>query len=341
MKSHPDAASRTAAEVVTQLPVPSRLGLLRFERLNEPSWSLLFLDPACERQLGVAASDLCALIDSPYASLMEAQVRYRLHDELQLQLATSGHYCVRYRLHTPQGPQHLLEIGEPFQLHGRHLLRGYLLVTADPEFAQSSQRQHDLESQNGKLQASLQLYQQAQEEHLQHLIRSRAQQSLIVRLARHRYSASDPLKEAAELITQAACETYDVARASIWQLHDERLHPVALYRRDIDRHELPAAIDACQFPHYLEALHGARAIDAHDAQKDPRTSELSKSYFKPHGIVAVLDAGIRLGGDVVGVLCLEHVGAPRTWQSDEIAFAGELADQFAQVMSQQQRRDAT
>ncbi|EKQ6413550.1 hypothetical protein P6L99_004172, partial [Pseudomonas aeruginosa] len=51
MKSHPDAASRSAAEVVTQLPVPSRLGLLRFERLNEPSWALLFLDPACERQL--------------------------------------------------------------------------------------------------------------------------------------------------------------------------------------------------------------------------------------------------------------------------------------------------
>ena len=46
MKSHPDAASRTAAEVVTQLPVPSRLGMLRFERLNEPSWAVLYLDPA-------------------------------------------------------------------------------------------------------------------------------------------------------------------------------------------------------------------------------------------------------------------------------------------------------
>ncbi|MEK2635718.1 hypothetical protein AAAC13_28865 [Pseudomonas aeruginosa] len=66
MKSHPDAASRSAAEVVTQLPVPSRLGLLRFERLNEPSWALLFLDPACERQLGLPATTLCALLDAPY-----------------------------------------------------------------------------------------------------------------------------------------------------------------------------------------------------------------------------------------------------------------------------------
>lgn len=65
MKSHPDASTRSAAEVVTQLPVPSRLGMLRFERLNEPSWALLFLDPACERRLGISASDLCALVDAP------------------------------------------------------------------------------------------------------------------------------------------------------------------------------------------------------------------------------------------------------------------------------------
>lgn len=65
MKSHPDAASRSAAEVVTQLPVPSRLGLLRFERLNEPSWALLFLDPACERQLGLPASAHCSMRLTP------------------------------------------------------------------------------------------------------------------------------------------------------------------------------------------------------------------------------------------------------------------------------------
>ena len=65
MKSQPDAASRVAAEVVTQLPVPSRLGMLRFERLNEATWAMLYLDPACERQFGLPAAELCALVDSP------------------------------------------------------------------------------------------------------------------------------------------------------------------------------------------------------------------------------------------------------------------------------------
>ena len=61
MKSQPDVA-RTAAEVVTQLPVPSRLGMLRFERLNEASWALLYLDPNCEKQFGLPAMELCSLI---------------------------------------------------------------------------------------------------------------------------------------------------------------------------------------------------------------------------------------------------------------------------------------
>lgn len=105
MKSQTDAAGRSAAEVVTQLPVPSRLGMLRFERLNEANWALLFLDPNCERQFGLAAVDLCALIGSPYASLMEPEARYQLHDDIQLQLASSPNYLIRYTLHSPKGPR--------------------------------------------------------------------------------------------------------------------------------------------------------------------------------------------------------------------------------------------
>lgn len=272
MKSHPDAASRSAAEVVTQLPVPSRLGLLRFERLNEPSWALLFLDPACERQLGLPATTLCALLDAPYASLMEPEARHRLHEQIQQQLVKRPHYQVSYKLHTPNGVLTMLEFGEAFQQHGRQLLHGYLMVEERAESAERSEQLLDLESQNLRLKASLDLYQRSQDDHLQHLLRSRTQQNLIVRLARHRYLSSDPLLEAAQLITQAACEAYGTARAGIWRL---------------------------------------------------------------------LDATIRIGGEVVGVLCLEHAGENRMWQSDEIAFAGELADQYAQVLMNHERRNVS
>ena len=340
MKSHPDAASRTVAEIVTQLPVPSRLGLLRFERLNEASWTMLFLDPSCEHRFGLPASELCALLDAPYASLMEPESRYRLHDEVQRQLAEQKHYSIEYTLHTPRGALRLMEMGEAFQQHGRHLLRGYLMAQGNAEAPPDRRKHQELEAQNHQLRDSLERYQRTQEDHLQHLIRSRAQQSLIVRLARHRYSSSNPAEEAAQLITRAACEAYDVDRAGIWLLEGNELAAVSLYRRDQAHHEYPRAIDMSLFPRYLEALHSGRAIDAHDARNDPRTSELASNYLKPEGITAMLDASIRIGGEVVGVLCLEHIGAPRVWHSDEIAFAGELADQFAQVLVNQQRRHA-
>ncbi|MDY0833982.1 putative bifunctional diguanylate cyclase/phosphodiesterase [Pseudomonas sp. SED1] len=339
MKSQPDVA-RTAAEVVTQLPVPSRLGMLRFERLNEASWALLYLDPNCERQFGLSAVELCALIGSPYASLMEPQARYQLHDAIQQQLTISPHYLVRYTLHTNDGPLSLLELGEAYKQHNRHLLRGYLMVV-DGLFSDISLAPAvDLESQNSRLQIALELNQRAQQEQLQHLERVRAQQELILLLARQRYSTNNSLQEAAELITRSACDIYQIDCASIWNLENQHLVPISAYHRADQQHHLPEPIDASGFPDYLEALQTSRAIDANNALRDPRTREMVES-LRPRDIHAMLDASIRVDGNVVGVLCLEQSGSTRVWQSDEIAFAGELADQFAQVINNHNRRTAT
>ncbi|MBJ2246203.1 EAL domain-containing protein [Pseudomonas haemolytica] len=340
MKSQPDVA-RMAAEVVTQLPVPSRLGMLRFERLNEASWAMLYLDPNCERQFGWPAVELCALIGTPYASLMEPQVRYQLHDAIQQQLTQSPHYLVRYTLHTSDGPLSLLEMGEAYKQHNRHLLRGYLMVV-DGLFSETTAPAPtaDLENQNSRLQIALELNQRAQQEQLLHLERVRAQQELILLLARQRYTMPNSLQEAAELITRSACDIYQIDCASIWNLEDQRLVPISAYHRADQQHHLPDAIDASDFPDYLEALHSSRAIDATHALRDPRTREMAES-LRAKDIHAMLDASIRVDGQVVGVLCLEQRGSSRAWQSDEIAFAGELADQFAQVINNHNRRTAT
>jgi diguanylate cyclase (GGDEF)-like protein/PAS domain S-box-containing protein len=131
MKSHPYAVSRSAAEVVTQLPVPPGLGLLRFERLNQDDWPLLYLDPACEQQLGLPAFELCALLDSPYALLMDESREY-LHQSISQQLRDNKHYQVHYSFQTPLGPRYILELGEAFEQHALQQLRGYLLISEQP-----------------------------------------------------------------------------------------------------------------------------------------------------------------------------------------------------------------
>src|SRR5690606_40028738 len=62
-------------------------GIRDFHVTGVQTCALPIFDPACERQFGVPAADLCALIGSPYASLMEPEARYKLHDDIQLQLA--------------------------------------------------------------------------------------------------------------------------------------------------------------------------------------------------------------------------------------------------------------
>ncbi|MCK9719602.1 EAL domain-containing protein [Pseudomonas syringae pv. syringae] len=340
MKSQTDAAGRSAAEVVTQLPVPSRLGMLRFERLNEANWALLFLDPNCERQFGLAAVDLCALIGSPYASLMEPEARYQLHDDIQLQLASSPNYLIRYTLHSPKGPLGLLEIGEAYKQHNRHLLRGYFLIVEDLVTTGEPVTDSDLETRNLRLQIALELNQRAQRDQFAHLERVRAQQDLILRLTRHRYTTANTLLEAAELITKSACDIYDVDHVSIWNLNDKRLEPITDYSRETGDYQPRTPVDISPYPTYLQALNTSRAIDASNIQTDPRTCEMAKS-LNPGETRAVLDASIRIDGQVIGVLCLEESGTTREWQSDEIAFAGELADQFAQVINNHNRRAAT
>ena len=278
------------AEVVTQLPVPSRLGMMRFERMNEANWLLLFIDASCEKQFGIPPSGLCNLVETPYASLMEPEARYRLHDSIQQQLAENSHYLVRYTLHTPQGALKLMELGEPFKQRGRALLRGYLLVTSD-EPASSMQPS-----------AALEDLQRSQAELLQHQSRALAQQQLIVRLASQRYQGTDPCREAAELITRSACEIYSLARAGIWHINGDPLEPVALYVQEQGHHEMPSPIDGRRYPGYLRALKEGRALDAHDAENDPRTCELFDDYLRPKAVTAMLDASIRVGGELVAVL---------------------------------------
>ncbi|MCF9011033.1 diguanylate cyclase, partial [Pseudomonas carnis] len=175
---------------------------------------------------------------------------------IQQQLAHSPHYLVRYNLHTHDGPLSVLEMGEAYKQHNRHLVRGYLMVV-EGLFSETSAPAPtvDLENQNSRLQIALELNQRAQQEQLQHLERVRAQQELILLLARQRYTTPNSLQEAAELITRSACDIYQIDCASIWNLEGHHLVPISAYHRADQQHHLPEAIDASGFPDYLEALH--------------------------------------------------------------------------------------
>ena len=169
-------------------------------------------------------------------------------------------------------------------------------------------------------------------------------QNTIIELSRLDALSNGDLLETAKALTRTASDVMDVGRASVWLLRDSnrKLESVDLFLKDEKNHVTGIVLDLENYPAYLKALISGRAIDAHDARTDSRTSEFTEGYLKPLGITSMLDAAIRQNREVVGCVCLEQVGPRRNWSSNEISFVGSLGDIFSQALlnADRARRDA-
>jgi len=135
-------------------------------------------------------------------------------------------------------------------------------------------------------------------------------------------------------------EAIEVERVSIWLLDEDSgtMGCEDLFRRTTQEHSKGAVLKAIDYPAYFKAMWSGRVVDAHDARRDPRTREFTENYLVPNDIVSMLDAAIRVSGKLIGVVCHEQVRDLRRWSAEEIAFAGEVADQVAQAVQNSQRK---
>ena len=145
-------------------------------------------------------------------------------------------------------------------------------------------------------------------------------------------------------ITEAGARALQVARASFWLLDDERteIRCVDLFEATTGQHTAGAHLLAGDYPSYFQALEIEDPIAADDAALDPRTCEFTESYLRPLGIGAMLDAPVRRGRRLVGIVCHEHVGGPRLWTAAEqkdAAFLASLAS-LALELAERARREA-
>lgn len=149
------------------------------------------------------------------------------------------------------------------------------------------------------------------------------------------------LHAAGLLILTAAIHGLNINRAGIWLFTDDK--QAICGKMLIDGDDCKLDTDVClarrDFPRYFNNLDTERAVIAHDAQQDESTNEFYDSYLIPHGISSMLDAPIRHRGNMLGIICCEHQGAPRQWTNEEIAFASALADTYGRAISAAQRND--
>jgi len=124
-------------------------------------------------------------------------------------------------------------------------------------------------------------------------------------------------------VNEAASVALNVQRVSVWfcDAGTTKITCSDLFNQETGEHTSGVVLSATDFASYFRALTSERTIAAHDANQDPRTSCFSEVYLKPLGINSMLDVPIWLNQKMVGVVCHEHIGPKRVWDSDEETFA--------------------
>lgn len=167
---------------------------------------------------------------------------------------------------------------------------------------------------------------------------------VLIGLSRSRAIEQGDVAAAIEQITTAAAHTLATERVGVWVLSDDRtrIRCLDLYERSANKHSSGIELKATDFPQYFRAVEENRTIAADDARNDPRTREFTASYLTPLGITAMLDAPLRVGSRLIGIICHEHIGPPggRTWTLEEQAFAGSMADFVAMSLQASERQKA-
>ncbi len=180
------------------------------------------------------------------------------------------------------------------------------------------------------------------QKHEEKEIRDRADQVIrhqaaLLELAK--MSVSD-LDSTLQRITEINARTLSVDRVSIWFFNAEHSAITCrdLYRRRENVHDKGMVLKAKEYPNYFKGLEESRIIAADRALSDPMTCEFADSYLKPQDIVSMMDIPIRHRGEVIGIICHEHMGRERKWTLEEQNFVISVGDAITLSLEASERK---
>jgi len=149
------------------------------------------------------------------------------------------------------------------------------------------------------------------------------------------------------LICESAADALRVDRVNVWHYDRgaQRLRCIHAFSARERAHAGDDTLESLSLEgdDYVAGFEDVRAIDAADVRLHPSTaSSLSelRTYLERHGIHALLDAPVRVEGEMIGVICHESTDGPRLWSHDEITFAGSMGDFVAIAYEIVRRRRA-
>lgn len=168
------------------------------------------------------------------------------------------------------------------------------------------------------------------------------QNKVLVDLANKKTIFSGSFLESAKEITKAAAQTLNITKSSVWIYHPEKdiTTLVTYYLKNNTYDYSPTVLNYADYPEYFKAIKSERIIAVKDVYNDVRMSAFSESYFKEYNIKSTLDVPVRVGGEIVAIMCNEFEAEQREWTFEEQTFTASLADLLSLAYEDVQRKEA-
>lgn len=178
-------------------------------------------------------------------------------------------------------------------------------------------------------------------EQVAYLHRTREQQLRLGEMATSEALANGDLGDFYREACRALQGVLRVARATVWLFSDDGHHLERAAGVDgANRDDAAGLLLVNSNRAFIDALGEGRTIAVEDVENDHRISGMRLEYLHPRGIRALLNAPVRVSGELVGFVCAEHADGPRNWRMDEVGFVSGTADQVAQAIINHKRTQA-
>jgi len=150
------------------------------------------------------------------------------------------------------------------------------------------------------------------------------------------------LADAANVIAEIGAHALNTHRVGLWRTTEEAkvLTSVAFYDTSTKMHAVQGDFDVSNRTQYVNILKSERLLVIGDIREPNPLSDLVDEYGP--NICSLLDAPIRIGGKLAGVVCIEQdrceeFPEKREWTIEEQNFASSLADFMAVAIESAER----
>jgi two-component sensor histidine kinase len=135
--------------------------------------------------------------------------------------------------------------------------------------------------------------------------------------------------------------TLRIERMSVWLFNKKKDAVISMGEYDLTNASFVKEniLHKNKYPQYFKSINENEILLAPNIFKNQCTVELSEDYSLPNGIISLMDIPLRIGGELVGVMCFEKKGTvEKNFSKNEQVFALSTATVFASTLEARYRR---